>query len=286
MPLAHLPRLHPSIIRAACERIVAAAGPDPRLDGSVPRQQTGRVHLTADDARELAQLRARAFGPGGHVLTATDLARLDDLESAIRALRFPDLAVRADTEGDAPPRPALRPDVVAVGPARRAARRGAMPVLLTAAICAIGGAVAASVTATAVAAPAAPGFPEFASVQTAADALPDIVLSAIVPAILPSSTRFIGRVDDIDLYLAQPRDYPGVCIVSRSDDADAALSVGCGGATGPGTGGLLRGVSGRLSVTVGDLAGPPPLGDRMALSDSVAVFRRVFPTPPAANPGR
>ncbi|WP_438352360.1 hypothetical protein [Microbacterium sp. CJ88] len=254
---------------------------------------------TVDDRRELALLQLRAYGPsGGDPLSPSEAVRLEELEAAARRRRFPlalDAAGREErlpsaasaeppplhpaalTAPEEPVRPPVRRWWVRAAAAGGVAAAAAIAVVVSVAVGAgAGGPPEAEASAA--------SFPEFATAQTGADELPADGVAALVPAIAPETTRFLGRLDGVDLYLARTRDYPGVCVISRDETADAALSAGCGGAVGPDGGGLLRGVTGRLSVTVGPFAGPPPLGDPIALSESVTAFRRVLPPQPTGPP--
>jgi hypothetical protein len=243
------------------------------------------VELTPDEHSELALLQRRAYAPDGEPLTHEEACRLQHLHDVRQGRPALAHAVTPPVEGASVEDASV---VDAPRPRAESARRRRWPIVagLTMGVTILGLAVASLAFAT-TGAPAPTGsvaalvFPEFAVAQSAEDVLPSIVLTAMTPTIRPESTRFLGRVDDVELYLAQPEGYDGVCLISRLDETVGEVSVGCGGAVRPGAGGLLRGVSGRLSVTVGSLSGPQPLGDPIALSESVTVFRRVFPVPPA-----
>ena len=127
-----------------------------------------------------------------------------------------------------------------------------------------------------VASPAqAEALPEFNVPQTEEDVLP---LNAIDPSVDPASTRFIAQIDGYAIFLAQPAEFEGICIVSlpvgptQPQSVAEPQSIGCAAGTGV-TGGARFGVGQTLEIAVGE-AGAPEQGVPVRLSESITAYRR------------
>lgn len=104
----------------------------------------------------------------------------------------------------------------------------------------------------------------------------DDLLSEAFPAendgLNPESTRFVGRINGYDIYLAQNTQLNGVCIVALTDSVQPEFaSMGCSGGSLT-TGGLGAGVSENLVIEVGEIQ-PEPRGTPVRMSESVTAYR-------------
>ncbi|KQR26001.1 hypothetical protein [Microbacterium sp. Leaf151] len=240
-----------------------------------------------DDEVELRRLRERVYGAGGAPATPAMLERLAELEDRSRPpLGDIDRLAPADPT-TAPPEPdrvddperldepeRSYEDVDAAAPASRPVLRGVLTAVGAVALLGVGFAVGSAATASmpgdpaATADPAAAMYPELTFPQTIEDAISADVLRD--SAIDSGSTRFIGTVNDFDIFLAQPADGIGRCIVTFTAIDDRPWSAGC--ASGTQEGAAVFGIDDRLTVAIGDPDDSEIEGIPIRLSESVTAY--------------
>ena len=228
----------------------------------------GWVALTEDEAAELAELRRRIYGPDSTVeITAGDVDRLRSLEgdggeSTDVRERTPDDQTNADPAGAGASPPVTL----------RSAARGTWRWWLGAAVAGVAlAAVGYGIGVLSTTSKAPEAIPEFAFDQTDEDLLPETFL-AENDGLNPASTRFVGRIDGYDIYLAQNTQLNGVCIVALTDSVQPEFaSMGCSGDSLT-TGGLGSGVSENLVIEVGEMR-PESRGTPVRMSENVTAYR-------------
>lgn len=227
--------------------------------------------LSAEEAarlRELEERRAAARRPGaaGQPASAAGPAPAADAADAREREAVPSAmpergADAATAEAEHPP----TPGPAASGARTRTARRWLLPV--AAAVClAVGGAAGWAVGHQPPPESGASGPPELARPATDEDAM-----NASGLLIDPGSTRFVARIDGVDVFLARAVD-PGasVCLVTVSPATGP--SAGCG-EWSPTTGGIAVGLSDDVTVAIGPVAPGRAPGSAFALSETVYAIR-------------
>ncbi|WP_295843872.1 hypothetical protein [uncultured Microbacterium sp.] len=256
-----------------------------------------------DDDVELHRLRERVYGAEGATATPDMIERLAELEERARRSAVPvtvaapapvgaldptrpssPVGPRADAStasdvfastlgasapaGDADRTRATIPDA-ASSPSRRLLRIiatvvGALVVL------GIGIAIGASTAPTVAATPdpAAAALPELTFPQTVEDVISAEILRD--SGIDAGSTRYIATVSDFRIYLAQPDDGDGRCIVTFTSTDNRPWSAGC--ASGAQEGAAIFGVDEGLTVAIGDPDGSDVTGIPIRLSPSVTAY--------------
>lgn len=256
-----------------------------------------------DDDVELHRLRERVYGAEGATATPDMIERLAELEERARRSAVPvtvaepapvgaldptrpssPVGPRADAStasdvfastlgasapaGDADRTRATIPDA-ASSPSRRLLRIiatvvGALVVL------GIGIAIGASTAPTVAATPdpAAAALPELTFPQTVEDVISAEILRD--SGIDAGSTRYIATVSDFRIYLAQPDDGDGRCIVTFTSTDNRPWSAGC--ASGAQEGAAIFGVDESLTVAIGDPDGSDVTGIPIRLSPSVTAY--------------
>lgn len=225
--------------------------------------------LTEDEASELAELRLRIYGPNSTgEITGVDLHRLRWLERD-RGNGSTNVGDRTtDDETSVDPATAPAPAQLTSRRPARSSRRWWLGVTVAGiAVGALGYGIGVLSTT-----PTVPeALPEFASDQTDDDLLPEAFL-AENDGLNPESTRFVGRINGYDIYLAQNTQLNGVCIVALTDSVQPEFaSMGCSGGSLT-TGGLGAGVSENLVIEVGEIQ-PEPRGTPVRMSESVTAYR-------------
>jgi len=243
---------------------------------------------------ELRRLREQVYGVRGAEATPDEVARLAELEDAVRrAAAVPVLAagpVGAPETAhpfDAPPAlahepPSSTPDladgrlvegVAVAAPMRRRAAWVAGAVVGGLALIGLGFAAGSLSTALSSAAatptPDAVSWPELTFPQTQDDVISAGLLED--SGIDPASTRYIATIRDFRIFLAQRDNGQGICIVSYTVVDDMPWSAGCALGGGHDAGGLF-GVDSVLSIAVGDAGGRGAKGTPIRLSDSVTAY--------------
>lgn len=232
-----------------------------------------------DDDVELRGLRERVYGAEGASATPAMIERLAELEDRARRSKAserpapdgagpaPDLDPPA--AGDPPP-----PEVPRLPDAARPTPRRAVRIVATAvgalALLGIGIAIGASTVPTMAATPdpAAAAYPELTFPQTVEDVISaDILRDSGIDA---SSTRYIATVSDFRIYLAQPDDGDGRCIVTFTSTDNQPWSAGC--ASGAQDGAAIFGVDETLTVAIGDPDESDVSGIPIRLSPSVTAY--------------
>lgn len=230
----------------------------------------GWVAQADGESAELRELRRRVYGPGNaQTVTDTDVERLRQLENRDPYLEQPPTDIVSSVENAGVVQEA-DDEAAAVRPARfgRLAWRGWLMVACAAvALTALGFGVGVALT--------TPRplevLPEFTFPQTDEDTIP-AEFHLDDPIFDPTSTRFIARIDGYDVFLAQPAEFDGVCIVAYRSDTPESTSAGC--TSGPGTTGDGRfGIDESLEIGYG-VAGPDVIGEPIRLSESVTAYRR------------
>ncbi|SDO80751.1 hypothetical protein SAMN04487788_1011 [Microbacterium testaceum StLB037] len=257
-----------------------------------------------DDDVELHRLRERVYGAEGATATPDMIERLAELEERARRSAVPVTAAapapvgaldptrpsspvgpRADPstasdayalsepgtsepDGEVDRTRATIPDATA-SPPRRLLRIiatvvGALVVL------GIGIAIGASTAPTVAATPdpAAAALPELTFPQTVEDVISAEILRD--SGIDAGSTRYIATVSDFRIYLAQPDDGDGRCIVTFTSTDNRPWSAGC--ASGAQEGAAIFGVDESLTVAIGDPDGSDVTGIPIRLSPSVTAY--------------
>ncbi|MFJ4159788.1 hypothetical protein [Microbacterium testaceum] len=252
-----------------------------------------------DDDVELHRLRERVYGAEGATATPEMIERLAELEERARRSAVPvavaapapvgapdpPVGPRADAstaseifasptpatsapDGEVDRTPATIPDAAASSP-RRVLRIiatvvGALVVL------GIGIAIGASTAPTVAATPdpAAAALPELTFPQTVEDVISAEILRD--SGIDAGSTRYIATVSDFRIYLAQPDDGDGRCIVTFTSTDNRPWSAGC--ASGAQEGAAIFGVDESLTVAIGDPDGSDVTGIPIRLSPSVTAY--------------
>ncbi|WP_144784002.1 hypothetical protein [Microbacterium sp. BH-3-3-3] len=257
-----------------------------------------------DDDVELHRLRERVYGAEGATATPDMIERLAELEERARRSAVPVVAAaaapvgaldptrpaspvgpRADAstasgahalsepgtsapDGDVDRTRATIPDA-ASSPPRRLLRIvatvvGALVVL------GIGIAIGASTAPTVAATPdpAAAALPELTFPQTVEDVISAEILRD--SGIDAGSTRYIATVSDFRIYLAQPDDGDGRCIVTFTSTDNRPWSAGC--ASGAQDGAAIFGVDESLTVAIGDPDDSDVTGIPIRLSPSVTAY--------------
>ncbi|WP_295852799.1 hypothetical protein [uncultured Microbacterium sp.] len=261
-----------------------------------------------DDDVELHRLRERVYGAGGATATPEMIERLAELEERARrtavpvtvaapaSVEAPDshrppspVGARAEApaalgalassapgeapgastpDGDANRPPATIPDAASSPPRRLlriiATAVGALVVL------GIGIAIGASTAPTVETTPdpAAAAFPELTFPQTVEDVISAEILRD--SGIDAGSTRYIATVSDFRIYLAQPDDGDGRCIVTFTSTDNRPWSAGC--ASGAQEGAAIFGVDDTLTVAIGDPDDSDVTGIPIRLSPSVTAY--------------
>ncbi|MFG6475171.1 hypothetical protein ACFXP7_02175 [Microbacterium sp. P06] len=228
----------------------------------------------SDSADELRRLRERVYGAGAEA-TVADMDRLRDLEtppSVNLAPHTPQGPHAPPPEAiDHTPAPPEGPHTPAAVDAADTPRRSRWRTVLGTIGIALLVGVAAFVAGMSVAAPPAPDeLPEFLLPQTQEDIVASSPDDPIAETVDLSSTRFIARIDDVDVFIARPPDSPGVCIFTRVASSEVFSGTGCS-AGGPGRGGVGYGMVGGLQIFVGEPSGPV-VGDPIRLSESVTAY--------------
>jgi len=247
-----------------------------------------------DDDVELRRLRERVYGAEGASATPAMIERLAELEERVRrsgSSAAPEsagstpapvapVAVRSVPGAAAPledpPTPgAAAPDEDPSTPdaAPLTPRRVLRLVLLSVgalALLGIGIAIGASVAPTMAATPnpASAAYPELTFPQTIEDVISaDILRDSGIDA---GSTRYIATVSDFRIYLAQPDDGDGHCIVAFTSTDNRPWSAGC--ASGAQEGAAIFGVDETLTVAIGDPDDSDVTGIPIRLSPSVTAY--------------
>jgi hypothetical protein len=256
-----------------------------------------------DDDVELRRLRERVYGAGGAPATPAMLERLAELEARFRPAVPPTTPAMLErlAELEARFRPAVgivdppvsagsteapvEPERVdqsadAAAPASRPVLRGVLTALGAIALLGVGFAVGSAATASmpadpsatvapaATVDPAAAMYPELTFPQTIEDAISADVLRD--SAIDSGSTRYIGTVNDFDIFLAQPAGGDGRCIVTFTAADDRPWSADC--ASGTQEGAAIFGVDDGLTVAIGDRDDSEIDGIPIRLSESVTAY--------------
>ncbi|MGN7969693.1 hypothetical protein [Microbacterium sp. 22296] len=236
---------------------------------SAPAGEEGKP-LVLDPARTAAEyaLATRlATAPGSRTLPS-------DSDPA-----FPS-GVPVQSGPTAPPQPTIDP-TYATAPTARPVLRAVLLAVGALAFLGVGAAIGSTATATAPAPtataaaadtvtvdPAAATYPELTFAQTIEDAISADVLRD--SAIDSGSTRYIATVNDFEIYLAQPDDGVGRCIVTFIATDDRPWSAGC--ATGAQEGAAVFGIDDRLSVAIGVPDASQVDGIPIRLSESVTAY--------------
>jgi len=232
-----------------------------------------------DDDVELRGLRERVYGAEGASATPAMIERLTELEDRARRSEAserpaPDVSGPAPdllptVAGDPPP-----PEVPRLPDAARLAPRRTVRIVATAvgalALLGIGIAIGASTVPTMAATPdsAAAAYPELTFPQTVEDVISaDILRDSGIDA---GSTRYIATVSDFRIYLAQPDDGDGRCIVTFTSTDNRPWSAGC--ASGAQDGAAIFGVDETLTVAIGDADESDVSGIPIRLSPSVTAY--------------
>jgi hypothetical protein len=251
------------------------------VDAARVDARENRPMLSEAERAEHRALSERAYGRvADRPLSSDEVARLRVLEAASRrpaASAPPVLGEPVRNGGDLPergPDPAIEPSPGQTsssrhGPAAtarpaRAARRWLLPAV--AAGCLLLGLAAGWVAGQASPPGAEGGPPELARPATDEDRM-----NASGLRIDPDSTRFVARLDGVDVYLARAVDSPSVCLVTVSPATGP--SAGCG-EWSPSVGGIAVGLSDDLTVALGPLGPGRPPGSAFALSETVFAIRR------------
>ena len=116
--------------------------------------------------------------------------------------------------------------------------------------------------------PAAAAYPELTFPQTIEDVISADILSD--SGIAAASTRYIATVRDFRIYLAQPDDGDGRCIVAFTSTDNRPWSAGC--ASGDQKDAAVFGVDEGLTVAVDDPDDGEVTGIPIRLSDSVTAY--------------
>lgn len=237
-----------------------------------------------DDDVELRDLRARIYGVGGVDATPEMIARLEELEERRRAEPASPAAGAPEHPGTDTGAPGAgipeqwhageQPDATdpsgatAAGLVRRTLR-WTVAAVGAAALVGVGVAIGANLAPPAASAdPPSAAYPELTFPQTIEDGISADVLRD--SGIGPSSTRYIATVSDVRVYLAQPDDGDGVCIVTFTSSDNRPWSVGC--ASGSAGRSAAFGVDSGLTVAVGDTDPAAVDGIPIRLSDSVTAY--------------
>jgi hypothetical protein len=114
--------------------------------------------------------------------------------------------------------------------------------------------------------PAQGELPEFLRPQTNRDVLS--VPAASSASVDGTSTRFLGTVEGIDIYLGQSATKDNICVIATLAASFAITSAGC---ASPG-GGSSFGLADRLTIGVGNTSGLPTTGRAIQLSQSVVAY--------------
>ena len=261
-----------------------------------------------DDDVELHRLRERVYGAEGATATPDIIERLAELEERARRSAVPvrvaapapvgaldptrpssPVGPRTDAsaatgafasfapggapgtsapDGDPDRTPAEIPDAASSPPRRLlrivATAVGALVVL------GVGIAIGASTAPTAEATPdpAAAALPELTFPQTVEDVISAEILRD--SGIDAGSTRYIATVSDFRIYLAQPDDGDGRCIVTFTSTDNRPWSAGC--ASGAQEGAAIFGVDESLTVAIGDPDDSDVTGIPIRLSPSVTAY--------------
>lgn len=254
-----------------------------------------------DDDVELRGLRERVYGAEGATATPAMIERLAELEDRARRSALSDTATAPGPAGPAPapghpvpaPVAAPTPAGTATGPAAPTppadtldpidpptpdagplTPRRVLRIVLTGvgalALIGIGIAIGASIAPTmaATADPAAAAFPELTFPQTVEDVISAEILRD--SGIDAGSTRYIATVSDFRIYLAQPDDGDGRCIVTFTSTDNRPWSAGC--ASGAQEGAAIFGVDDSLTVAIGDPDDSDVTGIPIRLSPSVTAY--------------
>lgn len=240
-----------------------------------------------DDDVELRGLRERVYGAEGASATPAMIERLAELEdrarrsesSADSAPEYPapeeaSPALAAGEPGSAFPAESSRPEVPRLPDSARLAPRRTVRIVATAvgalALLGIGIAIGASTVPTMAATPdpAAAAYPELTFPQTVEDVISaDILRDSGIDA---GSTRYIATVSDFRIYLAQPDDGDGRCIVTFTSTDNRPWSAGC--ASGAQDKAAIFGVDETLTVAIGDADESDVSGIPIRLSPSVTAY--------------
>ncbi|WP_150955003.1 hypothetical protein [Microbacterium testaceum] len=241
-----------------------------------------------DDDVELRRLRERVYGAEGASATPAMIERLAELEDRARADSSPDVAPDPACTASAPDAPApgaLAPESPAadiptpadpprIPDATRLTPRRVLRVAVTAVgalvMLGIGIAIGASTAPTMAATPdpAAAAYPELTFPQTVEDVISaDILRDSGIDA---GSTRYIATVSDFRIYLAQPDDGDGRCVVTFTSTDNRPWSAGC--ASGAQEGAAIFGVDETLTVAIGDPDDSDVTGIPIRLSPSVTAY--------------
>ncbi|PNW09219.1 hypothetical protein C1632_09080 [Microbacterium testaceum] len=233
-----------------------------------------------DDDVELRRLRERVYGAEGASATPAMIERLAELEDQARRSDrpMPVLAAPAPppaavapvpTIGEQPPPETPRlPDATRLTPRR--ALRIVAAVVGALALLGIGIAIGASTAPTMAATPdpAAAAYPELTFPQTVEDVISAEILRD--SGIDAASTRYIATVSDFRIYLAQPDDGDGRCIVTFTSTDNRPWSAGC--ASGAQDGAAIFGIDDTLTVAIGDPDDSDVTGIPIRLSPSVTAY--------------
>lgn len=221
---------------------------------------------------ELARLRARVYGlPGAEPVTSAELDRLAELENERSELgpetvQIDPSSIEVNSPEEEPP--------VSPSPGRRRRVRAVALVGGIAVLTASAGFVAGSLLfRTQVPA----GWPELATVQSEEDVLTAAARSGLDPA----STRYIGRFDGFEIFLAKPAARDGICVVTAPGSAIAGAdgrAVACGDGN-PSSGGVMTCAMFTLAVAVGRIPDGVVSGQQFRLSESVTVWKPCPPLP-------
>lgn len=243
-----------------------------------------------DSEDELRLLRERVYGHGG-TPSAADVARLQELESGAPGASERSSAQRGDA---GPPRRETDPfeptedgedaelpsdlDPTDATDDPNPADRGRFSwraVVSTVVVAlAVGGAAFAAglVAGTTAATPPVPeDFPELLLPQTQEDVVTSDPDDPVAKTVDLSSTRFIARIDGLDVFLARPADAPGVCIFTRITSSAVLSGVGCSEGSPAQRSSLGYGMVGGLQLYVGEPTGPVT-GNPIRLSESVTAY--------------
>ncbi|WJS90729.1 hypothetical protein [Microbacterium testaceum] len=116
--------------------------------------------------------------------------------------------------------------------------------------------------------PAAAAYPELTFPQTVEDVISAEILRD--SGIDAASTRYIATVSDFRIYLAQPDDGDGRCIVTFTSTDNRPWSAGC--ASGAQDGAAIFGIDDTLTVAIGDPDDSDVTGIPIRLSPSVTAY--------------
>ncbi|WP_295840185.1 hypothetical protein [uncultured Microbacterium sp.] len=238
-----------------------------------------------DHTAELHALREQVYGVEGASATPAMISRLAELEERDRDETASGVAGGEErvgqTSGAAAPTPEAQAPADAVEPesvddrtapgATTAGRlvRWALSAVGAVALVGIGIAIGASMSApTATADPAAAQYPELTFPQTVEDAISAEILRD--SGIDSGSTRYIATVRDFRIYLAQPEDGDGRCIVTFTSTDNRPWSAGC--ASGAQEGPAVFGIDEGLEVAIGDPDDSSIDGIPIRLSESVTAY--------------